>query len=164
MNINEILLKCIEIDLRNIELLNEYSKKYNYLSADKIMEKLNEDEEYIKLTIDNKKYRDDLATTFQNSNFYLTGTVDENGFLVDIATVKKDDSIALFIYTSLDEILESKHYIEISYNDLRDYILSNKEIKRIIVNKNSSNVLLGKSNFIRGNMYGLLIKNKLELD
>ena len=57
------------------------------------------------------------------------------------------------------------HWIIIDiYNDLRDYIISSKEIKRIIINKNSVNAILGKSNFIRGNMYGLLIKNKLELE
>ena len=84
--------------------------------------------------------------------------------MVDTAKVKKDNTYALFIYTDLAEINEDTHYIEVNYTDLRDYIISSKEIKRVILNKNSVNVILGKSNFIRGNMYGLLMKNKLELE
>lgn len=164
MNINEIINKILEIDLRSIQMLNEYSENYKHLSADKIMDKLNENEEYKNLSEQNKIYRDKLSNTLQNSLIYLTGTDSENGFVVDVAKVKKDNTYALYIYTQLEEINENTHYIEVNYNDLRDYVISNKEIKRVIINKNSVNVVLGKSNFIRGNMYGLLIKNKLELE
>lgn len=164
MNINDIVNKILEIDLNNIHMLNEYSENYKHLPADKIMEKLNENKEYQNLSEQNKIYRDELSKVLQSITIYLTGKDTDNGFLVDTAKVKKDNTYALFIYTALEEINEDTHYIEVNYNDLRDYVISSKEIKRIILNKNSVNVILGKSNFIRGNMYGLLIKNKLELE
>lgn len=164
MNINDVINNILEIDIKNVEILNEYSEKYKYLSTDKIIEKLNQNEEYIALSEKNKIYRDELGEILKNSILYLTGKNSENGFVVDLAKVKKDNTFALCIYTDLNEINENTHYIQVVYNDLRDYVLSNKEIKRVIVNKNSVNVILGKSNFIRGNMYGLLIKNKLELE
>lgn len=164
MKINNIINEIIENDIKSMDMLNEYSENYKHLSADKIMDKLNENEEYKKLSEQNKINRDNLSYYLQNSTILLTGKDSDNGFAVDMAKVKKDNSYALFIYTDLDEINEDTQYIEVNYNDLRDYIISSKEIKRIIINKNSVNAILGKSNFIRGNMYGLLIKNKLELE
>lgn len=164
MKINEIINKIIENDIKSMKMLNEYSEKYRHLSADKIMDELNKNKEYVNISEQNKIYRDELSNQLQSSIIYLTGKDSENGFMVDIAKVKKDNTYALFIYTDLDEINEDTQYIEVSYTDLRDYIISSKEIKRVILNKNSVNVILGKSNFIRGNMYGLLIKNKLEME
>lgn len=164
MKINEIINKIIENDVKSMKMLNEYSEKYRHLSADKIMDELNKNKEYVNISEQNKIYRDELSNQLQSSIIYLTGKDSENGFMVDTAKVKKDNTYALFIYTDLDEINEDTQYIEVSYTDLRDYIISSKEIKRVILNKNSVNVFLGKSNFIRGNMYGLLIKNKLELE
>ena len=69
-----------------------------------------------------------------------------------------------YINHMMEEMAWGESGIFVNYNDLRDYIISSKEIKRVIVNKNTVNVILGKSNFIRGNMYGLLIRNKLELE
>lgn len=164
MKINELINNIIENEIKSMKMLNEYSEKYRHLSADKIMDELNKNKEYVNISEQNKIYRDELSNQLQSSIIYLTGKDSENGFMVDTAKVKKDNTYALFIYTDLDEINEDTQYIEVSYTDLRDYIISSKEIKRVILNKNSVNVFLGKSNFIRGNMYGLLIKNKLELE
>lgn len=164
MKINDLINNIIENDIKSMNMLNEYSENYKHLSADKIMDELNKNKEYASLSENNKIYRDEFANKLQNSVIYLTGKDSENGFIVDTAKVKKDNTYALFIYTDLEEINEDTQYIEVNYADLRDYIISSKEIKRVILNKNSVNVILGKSNFIRGNMYGLLIKNKLELE
>lgn len=164
MNLNEMISECLILEDKKVEYLNEYSKKYNGLSIDDIIDKLNGNDEYRNISTRCVSLRDNIANILNSSKLYLSGKTDEVGFLVDIAVVKKDNTYALFVYDSIEEIEEGKMYIEISYKDLRDYLINNKEIKRVIFNKDSVNALFGKSNFIRGNMYGLLIKNKLELE
>ena len=140
MKINEIINKIIENDVKSMKMLNEYSEKYRHLSADKIMDELNKNKEYVNISEQNKIYRDELSNQLQSSIIYLTGKDSENGFMVDTAKVKKDNTYALFIYTDLDEINEDTQYIEVSYTDLRDYIISSKEIKRVIKLWRSENV------------------------
>ncbi len=164
MDFNKIVNEIFDLDLKSTNLVNEYSNIYKGLSVDSIMDKLNQNMEFKEITEKNKTLRDKVSKYLLEHPIYLTGCSDENGFLIDVARVKKDNTYALFIYTDLLEIENDKTYLQITYTDLRDYLLNSKEIKRIIVNKNTVNALLGKSNFIRGNMYGLLIKNRLELE
>ena len=91
MNINEVINNILEIDTKSINMLNEYSENYKHLSADKIMDKLNENDEYKTLSEHNKIYRDKLAEYLQNSTILLTGKDTDNGFEVDTAKVKKDN-------------------------------------------------------------------------
>lgn len=163
MKLNECLQECILNDSKIVTYVNEYSVKYRGLSVDDIMEKLNENIEYSNLVKRNNELRDIIGELITSSKIYLSGKESKEGFLIDLALVKKDNSYALYIYDSVDELDNNTTYIEITYNDLKDYLKVNKEIKRVIFNKNSVNVVIGKSNFLRGNMYGLIIKNNLEL-
>ena len=74
MKINNIINEIIENDIKSMGMLNEYSENYKHLSADKIMDKLNENEEYKKLSEQNKINRDNLSYYLQNSTI-LTSVV-----------------------------------------------------------------------------------------